>query len=144
MDLHNILKNLNQDEKVELAQLLHRYRSVSVLGLSSKDSGNDRPVHCPHCEGSYIYGHGHYKGRRRYKCMSCQKTFNDFTGTAVHGIKKLEKFQEYLLLVVESVTIREAAEKIEVNVKTICDWRHKLQTALKALNGTENSGTVRR
>lgn len=142
MDLRNILNDLDRDEKVELAQLLHRELNVPDLGLVSSDIRNDRPVHCPHCEGADIYGHGSYKGRRRYKCRSCRRTFNDFTGTAVDGIKKLEKFQEYLLLVVESVTIRKAAEKIGVNVKTIFDWRHKLLSSLEAFNGTGFSGIV--
>lgn len=142
MDLRNILNDLDREEKVELAQLLHRELNVPDLGLVSRDIGNDRPVHCPHCDGADIYGHGSYKGRRRYKCRSCRKTFNDFTGTAVDGIKKLEKFQEYLLLVVESVTIRKAAEKIGVNVKTIFDWRHKLLSSMEAFNGTGFSGIV--
>ncbi|WP_186434960.1 IS1 family transposase [Gillisia sp. Hel_I_86] len=142
MDLRNILNDLDRAEKIELAQLLHRELNVPDLGLVGRDIGNDRPVYCPHCEDSDIYGHGHYKGRRRYKCRPCHKTFNDFTGTAVDGIKKLEKFQEYLLLVVESVTIRKAAEKIGVNVKTIFDWRHKLLSSLEVLNGTGFSGIV--
>jgi len=136
MDLYNILNNLDKDEKVELARLLHRELNVPDLNLISKDVGNDRPIHCPHCEATDIYGHGTYKGRRRYKCRSCSKTFNDFTGTAVDGIKKLEQFQEYLLMVVESVTIRKAAKEIGVNVKTIFDWRHKLLSSLDVLNGT--------
>lgn len=136
MDLPNILKNLNMDEKTELARLLHRELNVPDLNLINKDVGNDRPVSCPHCQAADIYGHGTYKGRRRYKCKSCSKTFNDFTGTAVDGIKKLEQFQEYLLMVVQSVTIRKAAKEIGVNMKTIFDWRHKLLSSLEVLNGT--------
>lgn len=136
MDLYNILNNLNKGEKVELARLLHHELNVPDLNLISKDVGNDRPIRCPHCEAADIYGHGTYKGRRRYKCRSCSRTFNDFTGTAVDGIKKLEQFQEYLLMVVESVTIRKAAKEIGVNVKTIFDWRHKLLSSLEVLNGT--------
>ena len=136
MDLHNFLNNLDKGEKVELARLLHRELNVPDLNLTVKNIGNDRPVHCPHCEAVDIYGHGKYKGRRRYKCRSCSKTFNDFTGTAIDGVKKLEQFQEYLLLLVESVTIRRAAKEIGVNMKTIFDWRHKLLSSLESLNGT--------
>lgn len=136
MDLHYILDKLDNEEKVELARLLHRELNVPDLNLVSSEVGRDRPVSCPHCEGVKIYAHGYYKERRRYKCRSCSKTFNDFTGTAVDGIKKLGQFQEYLLMVVESVTIRKAANKIGVNMKTIFDWRHKLLSSLEALNGT--------
>ncbi len=136
MDLYNILSKLDNEEKVELAQLLYRELNVPNLSMVSAKLSNDRPVSCPHCEGVKIYSHGSYKERKRYKCRSCTKTFNDFTGTAVGGIKKVEQFQEYLLMVVESVTIRKAAKKIGVNVKTIFDWRHKLLSSLEALNGT--------
>lgn len=136
MDLYNILSTLDKGEKVELARLLRHELNIPDLNVISKDVSNDRPVHCPHCQASDIYGHGTYKGRRRYKCKSCSKTFNDFTGTAVDGIKKLEQFQEYLLMVVESVTIRKAAKEIGVNMKTIFDWRHKLLSSLEVLNGT--------
>lgn len=142
MDLHELLYKLDLEQKTELAQLLHRELNVPDLKRVGREIGDDRRVHCPNCEGTDIYGHGAYKGRRRYKCKTCRKTFNDFTGTAVHGIKKLEKFQEYLLLVVESVTIRKAAKTIGVNVKTIFDWRHKLLSSMEALNGAGFTGIV--
>lgn len=142
MDLHRILDKLDRDQKAELASLLHRELNVPDLKRAGREVGDDRPVRCPHCGATDIYGHGPYKGRRRYKCKTCRKTFNDLTGTAVDGIKKLEQFQEYLLLVVESVTIRKAAKKIGVNVKTIFDWRHKLLSSMEALNGTGFTGIV--
>lgn len=142
MDLHEILDKLDRDQKAELASLLHRELNVPDLKRAAREVGDDRPVRCPHCGATDIYGHGLYRGRRRYKCKSCRKTFNDLTGTAVDGIKKLEQFQEYLLLVVESVTIRKAAKKIGVNVKTIFDWRHKLLSSMEALNGTGFTGIV--
>lgn len=142
MDLHKILDKLDRDQKAELASLLHRELNVPDLKRAGREVGDDRPVRCPHCGATDIYGHGPYKGRRRYKCKTCRKTFNDLTGTAVDGIKKLEQFQEYLLLVVESVTIRKAAKKIGVNVKTIFDWRHKLLSSMEALNGTGFTGIV--
>jgi len=87
-------------------------------------------------------GHGTYKGRKRYKCKQCKKTFNDFTGTAISGIKKVEKFQEFLELTVESITIRKASKKLGVNMKTIFDWRHKLLSSIATMNGSSFSGIV--
>ena len=42
----------------------------------------------------------------------------------------------------ESVTIRKAASKIGVNLKTILDWRHKLLSSLSVINGEGFSGIV--
>ena len=51
------------------------------------------------------------------------------------GIKKVEKFQEYPELTIESLTIRKAAKLLGVNVKSIFDWRHKLLSSIVTING---------
>jgi hypothetical protein len=71
-----------------------------------------------------------------------KKSFNDFTGTAVSGRKKTEKFEEYLNLMVESLAIRKASACFGVNMKTIFDWRHKILSPLSAFNGESFSGIV--
>lgn len=88
MDLQRIISELNQEQKKELAHLLNRDLNVPKLNQLISDMNKDRPISCPHCQGSDIYGHGVYKSRKRYKCKSCAKTFNDLTGTAMDGIKK--------------------------------------------------------
>jgi len=130
MDLQHIINELNQEQKKELAHLLNRDLNIPKLNQLISDMNKDRPISCPHCQGLDIYGHGVYKSRKRYKCKSCAKTFNDLTGTAMDGIKKVDKFQDYLVLMVESMSIRKASKKLEVNVKTIFDWRHKLLSCL--------------
>jgi transposase-like protein len=137
MDFTKMIKQLSSEEKAELARLLHAELSAPKLQAS-----HDAPVRCPHCQGVELRGHGLYKGRRRYLCQGCGKTFNDFTGTAVAGIKKVAKFEAYLALVVESVTIRRAAAELGVNVKTAFDWRHKLLSCLSAVNGEAFTGIV--
>lgn len=142
MDLRKIIKTLSQNEKAELVRLLHQDLNVPRIDLIRSAINKDQLIHCPYCNSSDIYGHGVYKGRNRYKCKACKKTFNDFTGTAIAGIKKTNEFQEYLSLVVESISIRKASSRIGVNVKTIFDWRHKLLSSLPVLNGQEFSGIV--
>jgi transposase-like protein len=133
---------LDEVQKKELSHLLHRDLNVPKLNELISDMNKDRPIICPHCQGSDIYGHGVYRLRKRYKCKSCTKTFNDLTGTAMDGIKKVDKFQEYLVLMIESMSIRKASKNLEVNVKTIFDWRHKLLSCLSILNGEEFTGIV--
>ena len=141
MDLKHIIESLNQEQKAELTKLLNQ-DLTSNLDLVQTSLTNDQMVHCPQCNSTDLYGHGTYKGRKRYKCKSCQSTFNDFTGTAISGIKKTQKFQEYMWLVLESISIRKAALKLEVNVKTIFDWRHKILSSLAVVNREEFSGIV--
>ena len=142
MDLQHIISELNEDQKRELAHLLNRDLNVPKLNQLISDINKDRPISCPHCQGSDIYGHGVYKARKRYKCKSCAKTFNDLTGTAMDGIKKVDEFQDYLVLMIQSMSIRKASKKLGVNVKTIFDWRHKLLSCLSILNGERFTGIV--
>jgi transposase-like protein len=137
MDLKHIISELNQEQKKELAHLLNRDLNVPKLNQLISEMNKDRPICCPHCQGSDIYGHEIYKSRKRYKCKSCTKTFNDLTGTAMDGIKKVDEFQDYLVLMIQSISIRKASKKLDVNVKTIFDWRHKLLSGLSILNGEE-------
>lgn len=143
MKVQEIINSLSMSEKKRLYALLKKDMEViPQLDKVRSDLNQEQKVLCPHCQNGDIYGHGVYKGRKRYKCKQCKKTFNDFTGTAISGIKKVEKFQEYLELTIESLTIRKAAKKLGVNVKTIFDWRHKLLSSIATMNGISFSGIV--
>jgi transposase-like protein len=143
MNVQELVNSLNPIEKSDLYDILRiDLGIVPQLDKIRAELNQDQKVLCPHCNSSNIYGHGAYKRRKRYKCMKCSKTFNDFTGTAISGIKKVDKFQEYLELTIESLTIRKAAKKLGVNVKTIFDWRHKLLSAIEIFNGNPFSGIV--
>ncbi|KAA6320155.1 hypothetical protein EZS27_030035 [termite gut metagenome] len=142
MDLKNLVEKLSTDECKELLSLLQIEINVPKFVNIPMSTHKDESVRCPHCSSQDIYGHGTYKGRRRYRCKSCKKSFNDFTGTAVSGIKKTEKFEEYLNLMVESLTIRKASACLGVNMKTVFDWRHKILSSLSALNGESFNGIV--
>ncbi len=143
MELQEILSSLESWEKKELLSLLKKdIGETPELEKVVSKINVDNKVLCPHCHTDDITGHGSYKGRKRYKCKPCNKTFNDFTGTAVSGIKKVEKFQEYIELTLESVSIRKAAKKLGVSTRTIFDWRHKLLSSLAPMNGEIFSGIV--
>ncbi|GHS86223.1 hypothetical protein FACS1894201_06900 [Bacteroidia bacterium] len=142
MDLKKIIASLSKAEQVELVRLLQYELNVPKLAEIHCGQSKDAVVHCTHCGSADIYGHGTYKGRRRYQCKCCRTTFNDFTGTAVSGIKKVAKFQEYINLVLESVSIRKAASTLDINIKTAFDWRHKILSALSTFNGASFDGIV--
>jgi len=143
MNIHEIIKALSAKEKEEVFQYLKKEISqVPRIEQVRNEINKEQVVNCPHCENSDIYGHGIYRGRKRYKCNNCGKTFNDLTGTALSGIKKVDKFHEYLQLTIESLTIRKASKLLGLNVKTIFDWRHKLLSSLFLVNGQVFSGIV--
>lgn len=143
MTVIEMVKGLSGYEKQFLYDLLKKdLGSTPQLEEVRAEQNKEVKVVCPHCHCPDILGHGAYKGRKRYKCKKCKKTFNDFTGTAISGLKKVNEFQEYLELVMESVTIRKAASALSVSTRTIFDWRHKLLSCLSGENGRSFSGIV--
>ncbi len=54
----------------------------------------------------------------------------------------MEKFQAYLKLILESVSIRKASKALNLNVKIVLDWRHKIATFLEQINGYKFIGIV--
>lgn len=141
-DYKNIIKSLTISEKQELMQFLLFELTSADFDKMNEEIKTDTKIVCPHCKCTSVYGHGTFKGRSRYKCNSCKKTFTGFTGTAISGIKKVDEFQRYIKLVIESVTIKKASETLHINVKTALDWRHKLLSALENINGEVFTGIV--
>lgn len=84
-------------------------------------------TNCVHCGSENFYKHGAYKnGGRRFHCQDCKKSFNELTGTSIHAIKKKELWDRFIELTLESRSIRYVANELNLNVKTVFDWRHKL------------------
>jgi hypothetical protein len=70
MDLQQMVKTLSTDERRELLHLLHIEINVPKFVDIHLATRQDEAVRCPHCSSEDIYGHGAYKGRRRYRCNS--------------------------------------------------------------------------
>lgn len=143
MNLPEFISGLSNEEKSELFGLLKsEFSSTPVLETVKSKLNKEQVTSCPHCRSIEIHSHGVYKGRKRYLCKSCNKTFNDFTGTAISGLKKPDKFQEYIELVADGISLRKASKKLELNIKTVFDWRHKILSSLSKTNELVFSGIV--
>ena len=143
MTVEDVLLELPKHDKKRLYKLLGKELQISIdINVINSEFVDDRKILCPHCNSEEIYGHGKYKGRKRYKCKNCNKTFNDYTGTAISGIKEVEKFETYLSMTLKSPTIREVAKELNINIKTAFDWRHKLLSAMSEINGSKFTGIV--
>ena len=81
---------------------------------------------CPHCNGDNgIQRWGQRKGRQRYFCITCDKTFGAFTDTPLAHLRYPEKWGEYLEGMPESQTLRTAAKRCNIDLKTSFRWRHR-------------------
>ncbi len=97
---------------------------------------------CPHCSGSKIKPHGNYRGRKRYKCLSCTKTFNEFSGAAISGTHYFNKWGKFIECMASGLSIAKTSERIGVSIPTAFDWRHKLLKKYEREAEAELQGVV--
>jgi len=98
--------------------------------------------HCPHCKSDNIKGHGKYRGRQRYKCKACSKTFNDTTASPMSGTHYPDKWAEHIQCMIEGKTLKKVSEQLKIHISTAFYWRHKVLNALNAISTDNLQGVV--
>jgi len=88
-------------------------------------------LQCPRCESVQVKRNGCFKDKKgiikqRYLCKECGRTFNDLTGTPLAYSKKQSLWGKMAACMVEGLSVRKAAARLEVNKSTSFRWRHKL------------------
>jgi transposase-like protein len=97
---------------------------------------------CPHCSSKQVVRFGRYRERQRYLCRSCNRTFTDFSKTALHCIRNKEKFFHAIRLMLEGYSLTKTAERVKVSIPTAFNWRHKILDSLHNLEDDSLSGIV--
>lgn len=101
-----------------------------------------REPHCPYCKKQNIIGHGKYRGRQRYKCKDCKKTFNDFTASPLAGTHYPDKWAEHITLVLNGASLKRVASELDIHVSTAFYWRHKVMSTLCAVEPDVLQGII--
>jgi transposase-like protein len=94
----------------------------TVVGPPEKPS-------CPDCKSELVKGHGKYRGRSRYKCLACGRTFNDLTKTPLAGLhaENHDKMRQFAAHMADGGDpLRKNARDFDVNLRTAFNWRHKV------------------
>jgi transposase-like protein len=84
---------------------------------------------CPDCKSELVKGHGKYRGRSRYKCLACGRTFNDLTKTPLAGLhaENHDKMRQFAAHMADGgAPVRKSAVDFDINLKTAFYWRHKV------------------
>ncbi|PSU31748.1 IS1595 family transposase [Photobacterium lutimaris] len=98
---------------------------------------------CPHCQSeSYLRWGVTNQGKQRYRCKDCRKTFSSLTGTALYRMRKPEKWMEYTNCLWLSNSLRNIANKLNINLKTAFEWRHRLLKSPCNHKATELLGII--
>jgi transposase-like protein len=99
---------------------------------------------CRHCACSSIKKWGKSAGLQRYKCKNteCAKTFNALTGTALSGLRQKDKWFDYLQCMFDSLPLRKAAQRVNIDLTTAFRWRHRFLNAPTKIQTKKVSGIV--
>lgn len=144
------LAGLDEDQRLQLLTLLRdQKRDQSGVKHDLNDLEHIREVcfhdglHCPYCSAQGEFKkNGTYRGRQRYLCYTCGRTFNDFSGTPMHYAHYPDKWTDYLTCMEQGLSIRECAERVGISIPTAFTWRHKILQALAELKNQSLRGIV--
>lgn len=132
LEIRKLYDSLSSQEQNELLETLVHEKKVSDLFNTEITEQQANKIHsCPHCKSEKIIGWGSQKGKPRYKCTSCNRTFNPLTGTALSYIKKLSEFRSYIHQMDKESSLRDAAKELGISLPTSFNWRHKILSALE-------------
>lgn len=138
MNFISQFKSLNYKQQRDLLNQLQTALSSSRPVLEHRHINA-----CPYCESEKLYKHANYTaGGTRFKCASCFKTFNEFTGTSIHRVHKKDLWDGFIRLMLQSKTIREICAELKIARQTALDWRHKALSAFNALYTKQFKGVV--
>jgi transposase-like protein len=116
---------------------------IESQAASFIDSSSDITC-CRHCASPQIKKWGKSAGLQRYKCKNteCGKTFNALTGTALCGLRQKEKWFDYLQCMFDSLPLRKAAQRVNIDLTTAFRWRHRFLKAPTEIQTKNVSGIV--
>ena len=135
----NALPLLTNQQRNELIESLAE--KDSPIGIAETIEANfTKAPKCPHCGSEDLHKWGVRNKRQRYRCKACRSTLNSFSKTHLARLQKPEKWDQYLEGVTNSMTLRPAAKRCGVNLKTAFRWRHRFLKAVECDQALELSG----
>jgi len=97
---------------------------------------------CPRCGNGRVHRWGRFSGRRRFRCVSCGRTFSDFTGTCLAYVKRIDDWPRFCLCVAAELSIRGSARVLAADPTTTFRWRHRLLRALHESDDVVLTGEI--
>src|SRR5712691_10621456 len=82
---------------------------------------------CPRCQGSRCIRNGSSRGRRRFACRDCGRTFAATVGTPLFRLHTpLPEIVRAILIVLRRGSLRAAEEQTGHNYETIAAWIRRI------------------
>ena len=131
------LSSLTPFQKEKLQLSLDHHNAMDTIS-----DAIETPESCPYCSSKSHQKWGIRSGLQRYRCNSCEKTYNALTGTPLARLRHKEVWADFAQDLIESKTIRESAKHCGVNKDTTFRWRHRMLNNPKSLSARHLHGIV--
>lgn len=128
-----IIENINP--KTMLTNFKNEKLLNSLLDFINNENEKDKNTKknyniCPFCKSSSIVSNGNYKGRKRFRCNICKKSYNDFTGTIFSHIQDMDKLNEFTRLLLLGKTTQQLSKELNISKNTSIIWKRKILNSL--------------
>ena len=128
---------LTPNQEKELKSVIKKQSSVKIVENAFNTLGS-----CPHCKSIELYKWGINAGIQRYKCKSCNKTFNGLTNTPLARLRKKEKWNQFSKDLVLSKSISSCAKDNNIANSTSFRWRHRFLQTISDIKSKHLHGIV--
>lgn len=122
---------------IELNDGESRATSVALIEKGIADDPQ-----CPHCDSKAVVRNGTADGLQRFKCRDCAKTFNALTGTPLARLRMKGKWVSQAEALRDGLTLKQAAERMNVSHPTAFRWRHRFLALPKTVMAQSLVGIV--
>ncbi len=114
----NLLKYIDKlphTKKEQVYQWVKRYVEPSSSASGSlinemRETRFKEGFECPHCSSEHVVRFGKYKGRQRYHCKCCSKTFTDTTNTVLYRTRKGNEWITFVECRFKGYSLRKSTE----------------------------------
>ena len=135
-----LIRKMDAGERSALMQQVpHVPATPSKSVVHQKLSGD---IRCPSCRGDKIRPYGSQNGLQRFCCRSCSRIFNELSNSPLSRTRHPDKWRDFASCMVEGLSVRRSASRLNVANSTIFRWRHKLLAKYEKLAGFALDGIV--
>lgn len=114
---------------------------ISGSGDASPGGESAEELACPFCASTVLVRNGKSKGKQRYLCRQCRKTFIGGNDVKIYySHYSVEVWLKYLNCMASNYSIRRSGEECGIALYTSFKWRHKILEAMRIWREKEESG----
>lgn len=137
---YNELKNLTTEELHEILEIISNILMDKTTTDYSQEDHLSKGIVCPCCGSIHCVKNGNTRGKQRFLCRDCNKTFGVTTASPLANTKlSHSKWQSYIKYMIAGYSIRACAQEVGVSVKTSFYMRHRILEAIEQYIESKNT-----